>query len=116
MYAVVYLKSTIIKNGIEEEKVSAIYLLDYIEDIRKKGFDSDKLALLKIAAARANLDRFSETTLSSLIKEFTDQLEREPRDSKGFLTGRHNILRRKIGYTKKILKEKEVKVRKKEAN
>jgi len=104
----VYLKGTMIRQGILEEKDSAIYLLNFIEDIEKP-IAYRTLKSVKKRAAIAILHQHSDSNLSALIKEFNDQIKKEPRDSKGFLTERHNILRRKKGTINKILKEKKEK-------
>lgn len=109
----IHLKGEMINKGIIEEKESAKYLLEYIEDIGKKGIDSVQLGPLKTAAAGAILKKHSDSTLSSMVSEFEDQFKNEPRDSNGSLTERQNILRRKIGILKKILKEKQVQEQKK---
>ena len=107
------LKGEMINKGVVEEEDSAKYLLDFVDDIRKKGLDSVELGPVKGAAAGAILRRHSETTLSSLISEHDSQLKKEPRDPKGSSTERHHILRRRIGVLKKILKDKQEKERKK---
>lgn len=91
------LKGEMINKGVVEEEDSAKYLLDFVDDIRKKGLDSVELGPVKGAAAGAILRRHSETTLSSLISEHDSQLKKEPRDPKGSSTERHHILRRRIG-------------------
>jgi len=108
----IYLKGGMTKQGIVDENESAQHLLDFVDDIRKKGFDSEELGLLKTAAAGAIIERLSEAALSSLASKYEDQLKKEPREPKGFLTERHNTLRRRIGVLNKILqikKEKEQK-------
>lgn len=109
----VYLKGQMIRKGIIEEKDSAEYLFDFVDDIMKKGLDSVELGPLKGAAAGAILRRHSEATLSSMISEYKIQFKNEPRDPKGFFTERHNILRRRIGVLKKILKDRQEEERKK---
>ena len=101
------LKGEMIRKGIFEEKDSAKYLLNFVEDIRKKGIDSVDLGPLKAAAAGAIVEKYSEATLFSLVSDYEGQFEKEPRDPKGFLTERHNILRQRIGTLKKNLKNKE---------
>lgn len=101
----VYLKGTMIRQGIVEEKDSAIYLLNFIEDIVKP-ISYRTLKSVKKRAANAILKKHSDSNLSALITQFKDQFKNEPRDPKGFFTEHHNILRRKIGTIKKILKEK----------
>ena len=98
----VYLKGIMIRKGIQEEKDSAIYMLDFIEDIGPLHIDSNGLGPLKTAAACAILERLNQATLSSLISEFEDKFKKEPLDPKGFFTERHNKLRNKIGTMKKI--------------
>lgn len=109
----VYLKAEITNKGITEEKDYATYMLDFIEEIDPLHIDPKGLGPLKAAAARAILERLSETSLSSLVSEFEVQLTKEPDDPKGSLTERNNILRRKIGTLQKILKEKKEKEQKK---
>jgi len=105
----VYLKGEMIRQGIVEEKDSAVYLLDFIKDIGDLSIDPMGLGPLKVAAACAILERHSEAILSSLVREFEDQFKKEPRTPEGFFTERHDILRRKIGTIKRILKEKKEK-------
>ena len=109
----VYLKAEITNKGVTEEKDCAISMLDFIEEIGTLHIDPKGLGPLKAAAACAILERFSEASLSSLVSEFEVQLTKEPDDPKGSLTERDNILRRKIGTLKKILKEKKEKEQKK---
>jgi len=103
------IKGEMTRKGIVEEKDSAKYLLDYIEDIDPLHIDPMGLGPLKATAASAILDKHSEATLSSLVSEFEDQFEKEPRDSNGSLTEQHNILRQKIRILENILREKKEK-------
>ncbi len=102
----VYLQSTMIRQGVVEETASATYLFNFIEDIRNAGLHSMPLGTLKREAARILLQRHSETTLSSMIGELEAQFKRKPSGPDGFLTERQNVLRRQIGYMKKLLEEK----------
>jgi len=103
------IKGEMKRKGIVKEKDSAKYLLDYIEDIIKKGKPPSELDLLKENAAGAILKRQSEAVLSSLVSEFEDQYTKVPRASNGSLTERHNTLRRKTKILKNILREKKEK-------
>ncbi|MGD8787184.1 MAG: HEAT repeat domain-containing protein [Phycisphaerales bacterium] len=99
----IYLKGTIVQKGIVNEKDSAIYMLDFIGDIRKAGIGSVTLGTLKAAAARAVLERYSEATLSSLLKESELEFSKKVDDK----------VRRRIGVINKILKEKKEKLKEK---
>lgn len=109
------LKSEMIRKGIVEEEDSAKYLLDYMEDIRTKGIPLAELDSLRGGAAYSILKRQGEAVLSSLVSEFEDQFKKEPRDSNGSLTERHNILRRKTKILKNVLREKKEKQEKEKA-
>lgn len=103
------LKGEMIRKGIVEEEDSVKYLLDYLEDISKKGIPLAALDSLRGGAAYSILKRQGEAVLSSLVSEFEDQFNKEPRDSNGSLTERHNILRRKTKILKNVLREKKEK-------
>ena len=103
------IKGEMTRKGIVKEKESAKYLLDYIEDIRKKGIPLNELDSLKIEAASYILKSQDEGTLSSMVSEFEEQFNKEQRDSNGSLTEQHNILRQKIRILENILREKQKK-------
>jgi hypothetical protein len=100
------IKGETTRKGIVEEKDSVQYLLNYIEDIGPLHIDPMGLGPLKARAANAILEKQGEDALSSLVSEFENQFKNEPRDSNGFLTEKHNILRWKIRMLNNILKDK----------
>ncbi len=109
----IYLKGEMTRQGVIDEKLSAQYLLNYIEDIRQKGFDSVELGSTKVAAAAAILNKHSDATLSSLVSEFETQLKQETQDSQDLFKERPIILRNRIDILKRIQKERNEKEQKK---
>lgn len=111
------LKGFMVKKGIVEEKGSAYYLLDFIENVdnetnqklEKNSHVSVDLEGVKRKVALAILKEIDESTLSVLSKEFDKKFAKELRGPNNSLTEHHNALRRKQSYIEKILKEKKQK-------
>ncbi|UCD83652.1 MAG: HEAT repeat domain-containing protein [Deltaproteobacteria bacterium] len=101
----IYLKGNMIEKGILDDKDSARYLLDLVEDLLGAG--CGKIGLMKVEAARNILgNELKESALSSLKEELEEEFAKEPRGPKGSFTKRHNKLRNEISYLKRILKRK----------
>jgi len=92
----VYLKGEMISKGIVEERDSAVYLLDYEEDIIKKGINSVPLGPMKRAAASSILAKHSEVTLTSILKEAEQEFKKRHEDK----------FRLRVGIIKKVLEKR----------
>jgi hypothetical protein len=102
----IYLNGDMLKKGIVKEKDSTIYWLDLENDLAKKGKAySEENGILKMNAVRKILsEKISETSMNSLINEFTKEQEKEPKDNG--LTARYLELRDKIDNLQYYLKSK----------
>ncbi|PIV55379.1 hypothetical protein COS16_07305 [Candidatus Desantisbacteria bacterium CG02_land_8_20_14_3_00_49_13] len=101
-----YLKGSMRKQGIDKEKDSAKYLLDFVEDVQKKGVASESLEQTKIKAARSILGEYDESMLSSLHKELESEYLKELKNSKGKEPNRCVELSSKKSLIEVILREK----------
>jgi hypothetical protein len=101
----IYLNGDMLKKGIVKERDSTIYWLDLENDLAKKGKAySEENGILKMNAVRKILsEKISETSMNSLINEFTKEQEKEPKDNG--LTARYLELRDNLQYYLKSKKE-----------
>ena len=69
----VYLNGKIIREGVGEDEQAAIYLLEFMEKLRKQS-SYGKLEYIKSKAAFAVLQKYDKTVLSSLVEKFEKEL------------------------------------------
>jgi hypothetical protein len=109
------IKGEMLRKNITAEKDSAKFLLGYIVDIGPFLDDANgtgEFKALKVASAKAILERLSESTLNSLVSEFEAQQKVELSENK---MGQYNRLRKQIGNLNTVIKNKKEKQEKLEA-
>jgi hypothetical protein len=97
------LKGEMLRKGIVKEKDSAMYLMDYTQNIINSGIDLS--GTVKVMAAADILERFSNETLSSVVSDYEGQLKKEPDGPRNNpITERQHNLISKISRLKSLMK------------